>query len=155
MLIKPGGVFLNDIDFFDPFRQMNRMRRRMSGPGTPFLDFEFKETGLRSPLIDMRDAGKEIEVVAELPGIKKEDIEIDLNDKYLSIKGKSVGKVDTEKKNYYYKERSFEEFSRTVPLPAEVLPEKAEAEFKNGILKLSIPKRQSKEKPRGFKVKIN
>ncbi len=145
---------MNELDLWDPFRHMQKLQRRLFDFGFPLSDFEFRETGLRSPLIDMRDLGNTIELVAELPGVKKEDISLDVSNDHVTIKAKTESKKEKESKNYYYHERSFSEFSRTIPIPSEVIPEKTTAEFKNGILKLNIPKKNPSKGKGSFKVKI-
>lgn len=141
-----------ELDEFDPFRHMKRMHKRMNS----FFNFpEAFEKESREPLIDIRDKGKELEVVAELPGIDKEDIKMNLLEDSLVLNAESKSEEKQEKEGYYYHERSFNSFNRSIPLPEEVVPDKSKAEFKNGILTLTVSKKHpEKKKADGFEVKI-
>lgn len=144
---------MRELDFWDPFREMKRARRMLDNWFTN-LPIEFKGTSIRQPLIDISDKGKELELVAELPGVKKEDIEVNIDEQSVEIRAKSETETKEEKKNYYFHERSYESFQRRMPLPVEVLPDKAEAEFKNGILTITIPKKEPEHEKKGFRVQV-
>lgn len=106
-----------------------------------------------SPVIDIFEEGNDIVVKAELPGMKKDDIEVRLSDGAITISGEKRKEETIEKKDYYRFERSFGAFSRAFSLPLEVQVDKAKAQFKDGILEVRIPKSEEaikKEK----KVKI-
>ena len=106
-----------------------------------------------SPSIDIFEEGDNIVVKAELPGMKKENIEVSVTDHRMRISGEKKREEKVEKKNYYWEERSYGSFSRSFQLPSEVDTDKVEAKFKDGILEVRIPKTEeakSKEK----KVKV-
>jgi HSP20 family protein len=93
-----------------------------------------------SPNIDMKESEKELRVSAELPGMDEKDIEVSLNRDSLTIKGEKKEEKEDKGKDYYRMERSYGSFSRTIPLPTEVEPDKVKAEFKKGVLTVTIPK---------------
>lgn len=93
-----------------------------------------------SPRVDVRDLKKEIEVTAELPGLEEKDIHVVLNDDRLTIKGEKKVEKEGGDSERYYVERSYGSFTRSIPLPASVLPDKCEAIFKNGVLKITLQK---------------
>ncbi|MFH1729154.1 MAG: Hsp20/alpha crystallin family protein [Pseudomonadota bacterium] len=93
-----------------------------------------------SPSIDIKENKSDFELVAELPGIDKKDVNIEVKDGNLTISGKKVYGNDEEKEGYHYRERCYGSFSRSFCLPEGVDENKIKAEFKNGLLKLSIPK---------------
>jgi len=115
-----------------------------------FRPMEMEEV---SPSLDIFDEDGNVVIKAELPGMKKEDVEVSVTDHTMRITGEKKREEKVEKKNYYWEERSYGSFSRSFQLPSEVQTDKAEAKFKDGILEVRIPKTEeakSKEK----KVKV-
>jgi len=96
--------------------------------------------GAFSPSIDVKESDKDIAVSAELPGMSDKDLDVSLGRDSLTIKGEKKEEKEERGKDYYRMERSYGSFSRTVPLPAEVDTEKAKAEFKKGVLTVTLPK---------------
>jgi len=92
------------------------------------------------PNINVTENDKEISVSAELPGMDEEDIEVTLGKDSLTIAGEKKEEHEDKGKDYYSMERSFGSFHRVIPLPAEVDDTKVKAEFKKGVLKISLPK---------------
>jgi HSP20 family protein len=109
--------------------------------------------GLSTPPLDLYEEKDEIVVKTELPGMAKEDIQVNITDHLLSIKGEKKREEETKEKNYYCCERSYGAISRTVELPTEVRGEKARASFKNGVLELHFPKTEEAKK-KEVKVKV-
>jgi HSP20 family protein len=133
-----------------PFHEMERwfedfFRRPFFGPSwwprlrTP----EFEEI---SPSIDLFTEGDDVVVKAELPGMKKEDIDVSVTDNTITVSGEKKKEEKVEKKDYYRLERSYGSFSRSFSLPAEVQTEKVTAKFKDGILEIRIPKTEEAKK---------
>ncbi|MDJ0273060.1 MAG: archaeal heat shock protein Hsp20 [Candidatus Caldarchaeum sp.] len=91
----------------------------------------------REPLVDVYDEDQNVKVVAEIPGVRKEDIDLTVDEKMLTIK------VDTEQRKYY----------KEVELPVEVSTTGVKATYNNGVLEVTLPKKQT-SKPRGEKIKI-
>ncbi len=94
----------------------------------------------RMPHVDVVDRDKEIFIKAELPGVDKDDLEITMTDKLVTIKGSTRAEEKEEKGDFHRCEISQGSFSRTISLPDAVDTDKAKAKFKNGVLKLTIPK---------------
>jgi HSP20 family protein len=95
---------------------------------------------VRSPRVDIIDRDNDIVVKAEIPGVKKEDLDVSMTDTTVTIKGSTSHEEKQEKGNYYRCEITRGSFSRTVALPANVDTDKAKAVFNDGILELTIPK---------------
>ena len=95
---------------------------------------------MRSPSMDMIDNDNEIIFRAELPGVDKKDLDVSVSDNLLTIKGTSEKESEKEKDNYYSSEIRKGSFCRSVSLPNNVDGSKVEANFKNGLLELTIPK---------------
>ena len=106
-----------------------------------------------SPQVDVTETDKEIKVCAELPGIEAKDLEITVTDDALTIQGEKLSERKSDDEGRHWTERSYGSFERTIPLPAEVDSEKAISSFKNGILRITLPKRQG-AKPRSRKIKV-
>jgi HSP20 family protein len=96
--------------------------------------------GAFSPSIDVKEDDKEINVKAELPGLDEKDVEVLLTDNSLTIKGEKKEDKEDKGKNYYRMERSYGSFRRVIALPQGLDPDKAKADFKNGVLSISLPK---------------
>lgn len=105
----------------------------------------------RMPKVDVIDRDSEVLVKAELPGVKKDDIDISVSDNSVTIRGCTSHESKEEKGDYYRMEMSRGEFARTVTLPAEVDSDKAKASFRDGVLELALPK-VTKSKRRTIKV---
>jgi HSP20 family protein len=97
------------------------------------------EMGEIVPSVDMFREGDDVVVKVELPGLKKEEIEVNLTEGALTISGEKKKEKKVEKKDYYRMERSYGSFSRSVSLPPDVETEKARAQFRDGVLEIRIP----------------
>jgi HSP20 family protein len=106
------------------------------------------------PRVDVSESENEYEVTAELPGIDEKDIEVTLADNLLTIRGEKKAEREEKDKNFYLNERSFGSFRRAVPLPSDVDEDRVEANFKNGVLTVRLPKSpEAQAKTRRIEVK--
>lgn len=103
--------------------------------------------------IEVADKGKEFDIRAELPGIKKEDLDIDIEDNFLRINAKKFDETSENEQNYRHSEFSYGEFSRTIQLPEEIDIDKTEAKLEHGVLKIVAPK-MHKEKEQTKKLQV-
>lgn len=112
---------------------------------------------LRTPKMDIYETDGNVVAEVELPGVDSKNIEVEVKDNVLKVEAKAEEKKEEKGKGYYRKELSKGYYKRAVPLPVEVVGEKAEASFEGGILKVVIPKvkpkKREKEKP--IKIKVN
>jgi HSP20 family protein len=104
------------------------------------------------PALDVYQTPNEVVVKATLPGVKSEDVSIDISGETLTIKGETKAEQEIKKEDYLYQERRYGAFSRSVVLPGELKTDKAEATMEDGVLTLSIPKAEE-VKPKAIKVK--
>ena len=104
------------------------------------------ELGEISPSVDILTEGDDIVVKAELPGMKKENVDVHLTEDTITISGEKEKEEKVEKKDYYRYESSYGSFNRSFSLPAEVQAEKASAKFKDGVLEIRIPKTEEAKK---------
>lgn len=109
---------------------------------------------IRMPSIDVYDEKDSVVVKAELPGMKKEDIEVNLAGENLTIKGEKKEDKEVKEDNYYRRERSYGSFVRTVALPCEVKSDEIKASFKDGVLEIQMPKTEESKK-KAISVKID
>jgi len=105
-----------------------------------------------TPAIDLSETDSEIVVKASLPGVKREDVEISVNDGILTVKGEKKSDDKTETENFYRREIRYGSFSRSVPLPSRVNHEQADAEFKDGVLTITLPKAEE-VRPKQIKIR--
>jgi HSP20 family protein len=126
------------------FDEMDRMFNRFLGKPFGLMRWpkmlwpdEF-EAGF--PSVDIFEDSKSVTVKAEIPGVKKEDLDVNVTEEAVTISGEKKKEEKTEEKDYYRYERSYGSFRRTLPLPAGVQSAKAKAKFKDGILEIKVPK---------------
>lgn len=109
----------------------------------------FRESAVRLPALDLYEKNGNLVVETELPGIDKKDVKISYTDSTVTIQGETKQEKEEKKEGYYRSERQYGSFFRTVPLPQAVDFDKAKAEFKDGVLTLTLPKSaQAEEKAR-------
>jgi HSP20 family protein len=103
--------------------------------------------GMWNPAVDLYEKDEHFVIKAELPGIDKSGIKVDLKDRVLTLSGERTSDNEVKEENYYRKERSYGKFQRSFRLPADVDPDKIKAEFKDGVLQVKVPKpEQAKSK---------
>ena len=132
---------------WDPFRDLNmlqdRMNRMFDDAGRGFRNGdEAAATTTWSPAVDIFETEGEIVVKAELPGMNREGITLNLEKNVLTLKGERRFEKETKDENYHRIERSYGGFSRSFSIPATVDEEKIRADYKDGVLKIVLPKKE-------------
>jgi HSP20 family protein len=130
---------------WDPFEEMERLTGRFMGP----RDSRFAQ--VLSPAVDVFESDDRIEVKAELPGLNAKDIHIDINDNVLTLSGERHLDREEEREGYRRIERSYGRFARSFTLPRYVDQDNVRAEMRDGVLCLTLPKR---EQQRGRKIDV-
>jgi HSP20 family protein len=118
----------------------------------PWADSGSDLSSAWAPVVDIYDKGEQLVVQAELPGVKKEDIDVRVEGNLLMLSGKRQREKEINEEGYYRSERYFGKFSRTFRLPANVVGDKIDAMFKDGILMITMPKIEE-AKPKQIQVK--
>jgi HSP20 family protein len=140
---------------WDPFRDMVSLREKMNRLFEDVFTGRGDDKELASstwaPAVDIFETENELVMSAEIPGIDEKDIEIKLEDNTLTLKGERKFEKETKEENYHRIERSYGSFYRAFTLPNSVDLDKIHAEHENGILKITLPKRQEL-KPRNVKI---
>ncbi|MFC3079598.1 Hsp20/alpha crystallin family protein [Phenylobacterium terrae] len=144
---------------FDPFtsfrQEMDRLfddffapaeARSFAGPTAA--------TGAAWPRLDVNETPEAYKVCAELPGVDPKDVNIELKDNALTLSGEKRDERREEDGDRFYTERSYGRFQRTIPLPAEVDPDRCEANFKDGLLTVTLAKNpQARDQARRIEIK--
>lgn len=139
---------------WEPFRDLMSMRDDFDRlfesffGGMPVIREDFW-----TPSVDIIENNGNIEVKAEIPGMKKEDIKVTVRDNVLSIAGERKQEHETKEKTFHRIESYYGEFSRSIRLPSDVEADKIKAIYKDGILNITLPKPES-AKPKKIEVEI-
>ncbi len=134
-----------------PWRELEDMQRSLSR----ILDdtsFGTAETSQWIPAIDIRETDSALLVQAELPGIDKKDIKLEVKDGVLTLSGERNYEKDVKEENAHRIERSYGRFARSFSLPTNVDTDKVDASMNNGVLEVRLPKKES-AKPKAITVK--
>lgn len=151
--LAPLRVF-GELATTDPFRRLReRMNRlfdeRFGPPAFP----EEMTLAAWTPSCDVYETDGEIVVKAELPEVKKDDVKVSIDGNMLEIRGERKFSEETKRENYHRIERCYGQFTRSFTLPTTVDANKINAEFKEGMLKVTLPKREE-AKPKQVEVKV-
>ncbi len=129
---------------FEPMRDFDHLANRFQRFFDEFPGFTAIEKDNFSPRIDISENEKNIIVDAEIPGVKKENLKITLQDNILTIEGEKKKVSEEKEKNYYREERSYGKFKRSFTFPVEVDSNNVEAKFDNGMLAIKLNKLEPK-----------
>jgi HSP20 family protein len=139
---------------WEPFRELDIMRNEMDRLWDSFFEGRPRvRFGEWFPSLDVAETKNDIVVKVELPGMDQKDIDISLSDGHLIIKGEKKQEKEEKEENYHSIERSYGTFTRSVHLPKEVKRDKISASYKNGILKVLLPKSEEAKK-KDVKIKV-
>jgi HSP20 family protein len=144
---------------WEPSRELTSLRERMDRVFNEMLGRGWGgEEGLAAgawmPPVDVYETPESIVLKADLPAVNKEEVDISVENNTLTIRGERKREQEVKEKNFYRLERSYGAFARSFSLPPTVVAEKIEASFKDGVLTLTLPKREE-SKPKQIKVKVN
>jgi HSP20 family protein len=141
---------------WDPVRDMMSLREAMD---RLFEESFVRPRGMLAPVegavtlaLDVFESDDDVTVRASIPGVNPDDIDISVTGDVLTIKGETSEEREEKQGNYHLRERRYGAFQRSVNLPAPVNTDKAEAEFKNGVLTLTLPKVEE-VKPKSIKIR--
>ena len=147
-LLSTRSPFLRSRDIFRDYARM--MDNMFSAPN--FL--EPAEEAMLSPSVDVVEDEKAVEVTADIPGIDEKDIKLELRNGTLWIEGERKEEKKSEGRNFYRTERSYGMFERGIGLPCDVEKGAIEASFRNGVLKVVLPKtKEAREEVTAIKIK--
>lgn len=128
---------------WDPFEEIRRTQERLNQLFEDFMPMEEWGGGkVYTPAIDIKEEDDKLVVTTDLPGINKEDVQINLKEDILEISAKTGKEKETEEEGYLRRERAYTQFYRAVRLPASVKEEGSTAKMENGVLTITLPKMQ-------------
>lgn len=150
---------MNAITRWDPFKELEDMQQRLS---TMFGRAPVRKDGDKqesmtvaewAPLVDISEDEKEYLIKAELPEVKKEEVTVSVQDDVLTIAGERKYEKEEKGKKFHRIERAYGSFERSFTLPEDADAGKVAADFKDGVLKIHLPKSE-KAKPKSVEVKV-
>ncbi len=124
-----------------PFEEINALHDKINRLFDSISGRETGDEGSFMPAVDIYAEGNNLIIEAEIPGIDKKDIDLKVEDNTLTIRGKKEFKKEEKGTNYYRAERSYGSFTRSFMIPDNIDKEKIQAEYKKGVLKLTLPKK--------------
>lgn len=144
---------------WDPFKELDEMSQRLNRLfGRPATQAEGGRESLATvdwaPSVDISESDNEYVIKAEIPDVKKEDVKVTVENGQLTIQGERKQEKEEKNKRYHRIERSYGSFMRSFSVPDSVDESKAKAEYKDGMLTLTLPKTE-KAKPKALEVKIS
>ena len=146
---------MNTIDRWDPFRNLSTLQEQVNR----LFETSYRGRGDNSalttwaPAVDIYETENELVLKADLPDVDEKDLDIQIENNMLTIRGERKFDHEVKEDNYLRIERTYGAFSRSFSLPNTVNPEAIKAEYKNGVLRVELPKR-AESKPRQVKVNV-
>ena len=143
-----------DLFSFSPFSMMRRLSEEMDRAfASSFgLSRGFGEGGMWAPPVEVRERNGNLEISAELPGMSKDDVKVECTDEGIVIEGEKKREQESDEGGWRRTERSYGHFYRMIPLPDGAQAEKAQAEFRDGVLQVRVPMSQEKRKGRQIPI---
>ena len=130
---------MSNLTRWNPNRDLRTMNQAMDNWFSDFNDW-FSARSLGTPSVDVFENDESLIVKAEMPGFKPEDVDIRVEGNLLTMRGQTQQHTDNQDGQYHLRERRQSSFTRSIALPSYVQVDKANAEFENGILTLTLPK---------------
>src|SRR4051812_46493774 len=141
---------------YDPFRDLRTLQEEVNRLFTGSMPRAFDDEGIArgawSPSVDIYENKEQIVLEAELPGMKREDFDLSVENNVITLRGQRLFEKQDESDNYHRVERAYGSFTRSFTLPNTVTAEGANAEYKNGVLRVTLPKR---EETKARRIEIN
>ncbi|OVE75528.1 hypothetical protein BVX98_07370 [bacterium F11] len=151
-----------DVAFWDPFNAMKDFQSSFTDlfdrfwGRSPFVNMTHDMDGGSAwmPAVDVESTDKDYSFSVEVPGLSKEDVHVDVQDGVLKIAGERKTEKEEKKKNFLRKEQFYGTFSRSFSLPSDAKADGIQANYKDGILKVTVP-RSEEAKPKRIDVKVS
>lgn len=132
---------------FEGFRVPGFFNREFFPFGTEFKEFDWM------PQIEVLKSNGDLMVKADLPGLTKDDVKVELTDEALTISGERKEEKEEKREGFYRSERNYGRFYRQIPLPEGVKTDKANATFRNGVLEVTVPVTKTESHARKLEIK--
>lgn len=152
---------MNQLATWNPFKEMDELQRRFDnllGRTSAYRNGTKEDEGITipewSPVVDIVEDEKSFTITAELPGVKKEDVKVMVENGVLQVSGQRAFEKKDENKRYHRIERFYGNFVRSFSLPDSADGSKVDARFKDGVLTLTLAKREE-SKPKAIEIKVS
>jgi HSP20 family protein len=141
---------------FDPFRDLSVLQNRVNRLFTDTRALVPEDDAFQSwaPAVDIFERGDDLILSAELPGVRREELDLKVEGNVLTLRGERLRDKTIQEDQYHRVERTYGTFSRSFTLPSTVDPARIEARFKDGILEVVLPKAED-AKPKKIEVKVS
>ncbi len=157
MLLEKWQPRYQSLTTWDPFTEMaglHQVADQLFGEFFGQTPFKMAATEARwSPMVDVHETDEGIRLVADLPGIKQEDIQVSIEGDTLTLKGERKRDTEVKEDQYHRVERSYGVFQRSILLPSVVDSSKVKATYKDGVLEILLPKKEE-AKPKEIKIEV-
>ena len=144
------------INRYDPFRDLRNLQEEVNRLFTGNVGRSFEDEGIArgswSPSVDIYENKDQLVLEAELPGMKREDFELSVENNVITLRGERHFEKRDEADNYHRVERAYGSFTRSFTLPNTITGEGASADYRNGVLRVTLPKREE-TKARRIEIK--
>jgi HSP20 family protein len=149
MSMSPFGFFSSD-----PFSMMRHLHEEMDRTFSRFLGASESRGGTAAwnPAVEVREDNGQLKVCADLPGLKPDDVKIEVTDNALIIQGERKHEYEDKSEGKYRSERSYGYFYRQIPLPEGADPDKAKAQFRDGVLEVTLPVAEQRSNRRAIPI---
>ncbi len=140
---------------WEPFRGLMSLQSELDRALDEFFGRSvMKADGVRAPTVDVSETAEEVIVKAELPGVEKKDVQVEVLPESLSLKAEVIQEKEEKERTYHRRERVWRHYERLIPLPAEVITDKVKAVMKDGVLEVRMPKTEPSKETAPKKVAI-
>ena len=143
-----------ETELWDPFENLAGIRDEMNRLFDSSLRRRGIFDGAFAPAVDIVEDKDNLLVTVDLPGLTKDDVHVSIQDNTLTIRGERKSESEKKESNFYHRERVYGSFSRTIELPTTVDSSKVAANFRDGVLHVTLPKAED-AKPKEIKVSVN
>jgi HSP20 family protein len=155
MLLERWQPRVQSLTRWDPFSEMADLRREMDHIFGEFFgrtpSSMAATEAMWSPLVDIHETKDSFLLMAELPGVKQEDVEVSVEGDTLTLKGERKREAEVKEDQYHRIERSYGRFERSILLPSVVDPNRVKATYRDGVLEVQLPKKEE-AKPKAVKI---
>jgi HSP20 family protein len=140
---------------WEPLRELSSLQSEMNRLFNTVFDAPTANGGLRRwvPAMDLVETQDDFVLRADLPGVKMDDVKIEIEDSVLTISGERKAETETKDEGFYRLERAFGSFSRSLTLPKGINPDAVRATFTDGVLEVHVPKPEA-SKPRRIEISL-
>lgn len=153
---NPNSFAQQETFFWDPFKEFEASHKKMLEMMNTIKQSSLESSSFYNPQLSLEQLNKSYLVEVDLPGLEKDSINIEIENNLLTISGqREISKESNSNNGFYQSERSFGAFKRSISLPKDALDENINADYKEGVLKITIPRKAEEKTESKKQIKIN